>query len=327
MSLPRSTAVAASALGALLAACAETLAPTARPLLPGHLADSLTTFTTLTQTQTFLSFRVLGPLSAVPGASGTAPIFPDSMLSRVFHWDTGADHYASLPQDTVGGPASGVRFVLYAPDTTAGLPIEPTVQVGQADLLDASLPDTTRLRMLATGGTPQMTIDYTLRGRFAQDSLSAFYDGCLFDALARSACLTGTTVQRLENGDTIVTVTGVGSVAGQFLTYTVGIRLGASQVVQAVDLVVDEPELGEAVRLFGTLAVQGSTPSANLSVTVNGLSFATIQGQGTLTIRGPNHQPLSDAEDALLNVLFALPGRLLDTGRALARPGQRVLGG
>jgi len=327
MRLPRSTLAAVPVLVALLAACAETLAPTARPLLPDHLADSLTTFTTLTQTQTFLSFRVLGPLSAVPGASDTAPIFPDTMLSRVFHWDTGAHRYASLPQDTAGGPTSGVRFVLYAPDTTAGVPIEPIVQVGQADLLDASLPDTTRLRVFATGGTPQMTLDYTLRGSFAQDLLSAFYDGCLFDALARSACLTGTIVQRLENGDTIVTVAGTGSVAGQFLTYTVGIRLGASQVVQAIDLVVDEPELGETVRLFGTLAVQGSTPSANLSVTVNGLPFATIQGQGTLTIRGPNHQPLSDAEDALLNVLFALPGRLLDTGRALARPGQRVLGG
>ncbi len=327
MTLPRSTAVAASAFGALLAACAETLPPTARPLLPGHLADSLTTFTTLTQTQTFLSFRVLGPLSAVPGASGTAPIFPDSMLRRVFHWDAGTHQYASPPQDTVGGPASGVRFVLYAPDTTAGLPIEPTVQVGQADLLDASLPDTTRLRVFATGGTPMTTIDFTMRGRFVQDSLSAFYDGCLFDALARSACLTDSIVQRVDNGDTIVTVAGIGSVTGQFLTYTVGIRLGASQIVQAVDLVVEEPELGETVRFFGTLAVQGSTPSANLSVTVNGLPFATIQGQGTLTIRGPNNLPLSDAEDALLNVLFALPGRLLDTGRALARPGQRILSG
>ena len=326
MTLPRSTAVAASAFGALLAACAETLPPTARPLLPGHLADSLTTFTTLTQTQTFLSFRVLGPLSAVPGASGTAPIFPDSMLQRVFFWDEPSNRYTAGPVDAQV-PATAVRFVLYAPDTTAGLPIEPTVQVGQADLLDASLPDTTRLRVFATGGTPMTTIDFTLRGRFAPDSISAFFDGCLFDALARSACLTDSIVQRVDNGDTIVTVAGIGSVTGQFLTYTVGIRLGASQIVQAVDLVVEEPELGETVRFFGTLAVQGSTPSANLSVTVNGLPFATIQGQGTLTIRGPNNQPLTDAEDALLNVLFALPGRLLDTGRALARPGQRVLGG
>ncbi len=326
MRLPRSTVVAASALGALLAACAETLAPTARPLLPGHLADSLTTFTTLTQTQTYLSFRVLGPLSAVPGASGTAPIFPDSMLRRVFFWDEPSNRYTAGPVDAQV-PATAVRFLLYTPDTTAGLPNVPTVQVGQADLLDASLPDTTRLRVFATGGTPMTTIDYTLRGRFAQDSLSAFYDGCLFDPLARSACLTGTVTQRPQSADTIVNVTGIGSVAGQLLTYTVGIQLGASQIVQAMDISVDEPELGETVRIVGTLVVQGSTPSANLSVTVNGLSFATIQGQGTLTIRGPNHQPLSDAEDALLNVLFALPGRLLDTGRALARPGQRVLGG
>ena len=201
------------------------------------------------------------------------------------------------------------------------------MQVGQADLLDASLPDTTRLRVFATGGAPMTTIDFTMRGRFVQDSLSAFYDGCLFDALARSACLTDSIVQRVDNGDTIITVAGTGSVTGEFLTYTVGIRLGASQIVQAVDLVVEEPELGETVRFFGTLVVQGSTPAANISITVNGLPFATITGQGTLTIRGPNNQPLSEAEHALLSVLFELPGRLLDTGRVLARPGQRNLGG
>src|SRR5437773_12361491 len=104
------------------------------------------------------------------------------MLRRVFHWDAGTHQYASPPQDTVGGPASGVRFVLYAPDTTAGLPIEPTVQVGHADLLDATLPDPTRLRVLATGGTPMTTIDFPMRGPFAQAPLSAFHDGCLCDA-------------------------------------------------------------------------------------------------------------------------------------------------
>jgi len=181
--------------------------------------------------------------------------------------------------------------------------------------------------VFATGGTPMTTIDYTVRGRFAPDSLSAFFDGCLFDALARSACLTGAVVQRLESGDTIVTVAGIGSVTGQFLTYTVGIRLGGSQIVQAIDLVVDEPELGETVRVLGTLAVQGSTPSADIGLLVNGLPFATIRGQGTLTIRGPNNLPLSEEEYALVNILFALPGRLLDAGRALARPAQRNLGG
>src|SRR2546429_10020 len=81
-----------------------------------------------------------------------------------------------------------------------------------AGLLAAWLPDTTRLRVFATAGTPMTTIDFTMRGRFVQDSLSAFYDGCLFDALARSACLTDSIVQRVDNGDTIVTVAGIGSV-------------------------------------------------------------------------------------------------------------------
>jgi len=325
MRLPRSIVVVPFV--ALLAACGETFAPIARPLLPGALADSLGTLTSLVQTQPFLSFRVLGPLSAVPGSSPTAPIFPDSMLRRIFRWDAGAHQYASAPQDTVGGPATGTRFLLYAPDTTAGRPIEPPQQLGNADLLDISIPDTTRLHVLATGGNPMVTIDYTVRGRFAPESLSAVFDGCVSDVLAHNLCLTGTVTQRPQNADTIVNVNGTGSVAGQLLTYLVGIQLGASQIVQAMDIYVDEPELGETVRIIGTLVVQGSTPTASISVTVNGLPFATISGQGTLTIRGPNNQPLSEAEHSLLSVLFELPGRLLDTGRALARPGQRNLGG
>ena len=325
MRLPRS--IVAIALVALLAACGETFAPIARPLLPGPLADSLGTLTSLVQTPMFLSFRVLGPLSAVPGSSPTAPIFPDSMLRRIFHWDAGTHQYASAPQDTVGGPASGTRFLLYTPDTSAGRPIEPPQQLGNTDLLDISIPDTTRLHVLATGGNPMVTIDYTVRGRFAPESLSAVFDGCVSDVLAHNLCLTGTVTQRPQNADTIVNVNGTGSVAGQLLTYLVGIQLGASQIVQAMDISVDEPELGETVRIIGTLVVQGSTPAANIGITVNGLPFATITGQGTLTIRGPNNQPLSEAEHALLSVLFELPGRLLDTGRALARPAQRNLGG
>ena len=323
MRLPRS--IVGIALVALLAACGEPFGPTARPLLPGHLADSLATFTTLTQTQTFLSFRVLGPLSDVPGASTTAPIFPDSMLQRVFFWDEPSNRYTAGPADAQV-PATAVRFVLYAPDTVAGLPIEPTVQVGQADLLDASLPDTTRLRVFATGGTPMTTIDFTMRGRFVQDSLSAFYDGCLFDALARSACLTDSIVQRVDNGDTIVTVAGIGSVTGQFLTYTVGIRLGASQIVQAVDLVVEEPELGETVRFFGTLANRADELQRRCRTVLQARAEALAPAAAAM-FQHPLHVDPTDAEDALVNVLFALPGRLLDTGRALARPGQRVLGG
>ncbi len=325
MRLPRSIVVVA--LVALLAGCGETFGPIARPLLPGRLADSLGTLTSLVQTETFLSFRILGPLSAVPGSSPTAPIFPDSMLRRIFHWDAGAHEYASAPQDTMGGPASGTRFLLYTPDTMAGRPIEPPQQLGTADLLDISIPDTTRLHVRATGGNPMVTIDYTVRGQFAPESLSAFFGGCVSDALGLSACLTGTVVQRPQNADTLVSVGGTGIVAGQILTYAVAIDLGASEIVQGMDIVIDEPDIGETVRLFGTLAVQGSTPTASIGVTVNGLPFATISGQGTLTIRGPNNQPLSEAEHALLIVLFELPGRLLDTGRALARPGQRNLGG
>ena len=134
-------------------------------------------------------------------------------------------------------------------------------------------------------------------------------------------------VQRLASSDTTVTVAGTASVAGRFLTFTVGMQLGASQIVQAMDVAVEEPELNEEVRVLGTLAVQGSTPSADIGLLVNGLPFATIRGQGTLTVRGPNNLPLSEEEYALVTILFALPGRLLDVGRALARPAQRNLGG
>jgi hypothetical protein len=313
-------------LVALLAACGETLGPAARPTLPGPLADSLATLTTLAGSPTFLSFRILGPLIAVPGTAPTAPIFPDSVRRHIYRWNDATKLYGTTAQDTLNG-LTGVRFVLYTADTLTSLPAEPIQAMGQVDLLDASVPGTTRLRVVGGGSTDPTTVDYTLDGYLGADSVAATFDGCLSDATGRSLCVSGSAAQRIDNGDTVVTVSGTGTLASRDLTLQVGLRRGASQTVQTMDVTVVEPELSEQVRIVGSITLQGSTPSASIDLTVNGLPFATIRGQGTLRIRGPNGLPLTAAETTLIGQMFALPGLALDVVRDFVRPGQRVLGG
>src|SRR6266566_2447024 len=96
-------------------------------------------------------FRFGGPLAA-PAAG--APLIPDSLLGKAFAFSCASQHYAV--SGDAGAPATGVRVVLYrrAPDGSIACP---ATTVGQLDLFDASTPDTTAARGVATGtsgGTP-----------------------------------------------------------------------------------------------------------------------------------------------------------------------------
>src|SRR5437899_10477519 len=96
-------------------------------------------------------FRFGAPLAA-PAAG--APLIPDSLLGKTFAFTCASQRYAV--SGDAGAPATGVRVVLYrrAPDGSIACP---ATTVGQLDLFDASTPDTTAVRGVATGtsgGTP-----------------------------------------------------------------------------------------------------------------------------------------------------------------------------
>ena len=55
-------------------------------------------------------------------------IFPDSLLGSVYAWNTDSGHYTR--SSPTGGPANGVRFLLYATAAGADHPSLPLVQLG-----------------------------------------------------------------------------------------------------------------------------------------------------------------------------------------------------
>ena len=105
-----------------------------------------------------LGFFQLVPPLPMPAAGG--PLVPDSLLGKTLAWSCASQRYAVTGDS--GAPATGVRVVLYqrAPDGSIACP---ATTVGQLDLFDASGPDTTAVRGVATptsGGAP--LVSYTI---------------------------------------------------------------------------------------------------------------------------------------------------------------------
>lgn len=304
---------------AAAAACTDS-GSTVVPFAPDVIAANISAATGPIASPVFASFTGLGSLLQVPGTSPTVPYFPDSLRGRTFAWDTAANAYVAAGQDTV--PARGVRFLLYAADST-GRPIEPTTQLGTADFQDGP-PDTTALHVKVTGGAPLTTVRYLLSGVFHPDSFQATENGCVFDADGRSLCAIASVQQRLAAGDTTVTIAGTATGTGVALTFQLTFHLSAAGLTDTVDVSVLSDIQSQQIRMTGTTQF-GSTPKADLLLTVNDLPFATVRGTGTLTVRRSNGEALSAEEQALIGAMFALPGALFDLGRTLARPGQHLL--
>jgi hypothetical protein len=130
--------------------------------------------------------------------------------------------------------------------------------------------------------------------------------------------------QRLAAGDTTTTISGTATGTGVSLTFELTFHLSAAGLTDTVDVSVLSDIQSQQIRMTGT-AQFGSVVKADLVLTVNGLSFATVRGTGTLTVRRSNGEALSAEEQALIGAMFALPGALFDLGRTLARPGQHLL--
>jgi hypothetical protein len=103
------------------------LALTARPtasLATGGKASAVRYAASLAKRYTS---RSQGPSLAVAQAS-----IPANLLGTTFVWDVNVQHYAA--SDLTGAPADGVRFLLYAVNPITGIPVEPLVEIGYADV-------------------------------------------------------------------------------------------------------------------------------------------------------------------------------------------------
>jgi hypothetical protein len=113
----------------------------------------------------------------IPHLSGplAGPIIHDTLYTRVYVWDAAAGYYVRDPAQT--GPATGVRFILYAVDL-GGVPITPLAPIGSVDLIDESAGPTVQLHVLVRNTAATATyVDYTAMVTPATGSFTAAVNG------------------------------------------------------------------------------------------------------------------------------------------------------
>ena len=129
--------------------------------------------------------QVLKQLAIALAGSGTASVIPDTLYGSIFAWDVTTHHY--YRESTTGGPATGVRFLLYAVNPTTHQIIEsPLTQIGFVDLIDLTPTGTTGLRVVLVdtpaGAAPDTLADYTITAtQYSAGSFSASAVGFVSD--------------------------------------------------------------------------------------------------------------------------------------------------
>ena len=217
--------------------------------------------------------------SALSPASPQGLIIPDSLYGSVFTWDSASAGYARTAP--TGGPATGIRFTLYAVNPLTGAVSFPLTPVGQTDLLDVSVGQLQTLRIIVAGvgGTPTY-VDYTgslaIGGYFATAGLVGSLSNGLTGGASKtltfnvSAGFTGAT-------DTVHATYSLNNPA-------IAIVLDASDVMvrqstDSVTVTFTFTRPGEALSLAGlVVTTSGAVDTVALGFGVNGHAYASVLG-------------------------------------------------
>ena len=275
--------------------------------------------------QAFAVRAIRPSLSTAP--TGPGSLIPSSYWGHVFVWDAGTAKY--VDGSATGGPASGVRFTVYALDPLTGQPASPLNAVGYADLTDQSTTSQYKLGVLVADATTTYA-DYLVTVTTTSSSFLAQATGFITDGTHRldfsnSASVTANQVgldyslalnQPAVSAHLVATL-AVGS-STAVLTATFGVTRGSETVVLSGTLTVTQVQ-------------SGFTASANFAITVNGGQFATITGtaqsgaSASFTYVGPG-RALTQPERDALDRLFEAPGALSTTVDGVFAPAELLLG-
>ena len=268
--------------------------------------------------------RTAGPLGVT---------IPPSALGTTYEWDEANDQY--FAGSRTGAPANGIRIILYSVNPLSGTIVEPAQEIGYADIVDNGTANSYGLTVTVVG-TDQVTYaDYTVSATFTPDVVSptlitAAADGFVtngtnrldFTATASADLVTNSvhfniTRFELNNPDVQFTL-DLDVLFGTVPSNTVNI---------VFDFAISSR--GQTVGADGTIALNTVTQDASAAaqVTVNGETFATIQGNTTsLLITGPGGRALTGAELAAVRDLFDAPGKVVGVLAAITGPAFGALG-
>ncbi|HEY0518708.1 MAG TPA: hypothetical protein VGC84_04370 [Ilumatobacteraceae bacterium] len=239
-------------------------------------------------------------------AIARAQLLSPSMLGKTFVYSSAQAQYVASARS--GAPSNGVRFVLYAVDPITQQPATSS-EVGYADVIDLNptSPLAVALRLVVVGGSTTY-LDYTVSAS-ATGSSSADFSilGFVSDGATHVDV----------NVTASVVITGNSSTVNVAWTYTVPSRdltvSGSATSLSSLDAATGQLDLtihSASTVIHYTFSGTGST--LNVTVTVNGTTFATITGTfSDPVIRGIDGHVLSNQEIAALGELLKLADQAL----------------
>lgn len=240
-------------------------------------------------------------------ANPQGPVINDTLYGSIYTYDTTFHAYGRSAK--TGGPANGIRFILYAINPITGNIANPLAPVGQADLLDESAGSTAKLHVIVTGngGTPTY-LDYTAALTFSQTSIVATLDGSLSNALAGGANKTLQFSVAATFTLTTITVHGTYALNNPAVTMT----LDASNKVAPTDsvtLVFTFTRQGEAITFQGLLVTTSDVvDTVDAAIKVNGQPYASVRGNNlAITFFDASGQEIIDTTQKH-DILVALEG-------------------
>jgi hypothetical protein len=288
---------------------------------------ALTLRATGTTRKQVFAVRALRPAFSTAAPAGPGSLIPDSLWGRVYVWDTSTGDY--VEGATTGGPATGVRFTLYAINPLTNVPAEPLNAIGYADLSDESSTSQYKLGVLVAD--PSNTYaDYLITATATASSFTAFAVGYVTDG-----------THRLDfNNTASATSTKVAIDLALALNQpAVSARLQAVVEVgnptSVLTLSFNVTRGTEIVVLSGTLAAtvdqSSSSATANLTITVNTSRFATITGtiqSGSATgytYNGPD-RALTASEREAVDQLLTAPSTIVAATDPVYAPAEDLIG-
>lgn len=232
------------------------------------------------------------PSGGIRPSLSTAAI-PAEYLGVTFTYNADTDQYE--PSDLTGAPENGVRFMVYAVNPISGVPIEPLVEVGYADIVttETASSATVRVELVSAGVT---FLDYAVGVTGSATELTVTVSGFV------------------SNGDDQVNF----DLDNHLTSTSVGVDYNLTVPTRGgfrIDFEGDATEgtvtsALEARGPHGTVTISGTqtSTSGTFEVQVNGELFATITTSESEppVITGADGEPLSEAELEALQAVYAV---------------------
>ena len=252
--------------------------------------------------------RRLSGLRTLALVNPQGPVIPDTLYGSVYTYDTLSASYTRSA--TTGGPANGVRFILYAINPLTGGVSIPLTPVGRADLLDESVGLTAKLHIIVTGngGTPTY-VDYTAGLTFGASTLTATLNGSLTNALPGGGNKTLTFTATADFTASTITVHATYTLNNPAITLVLAATDVQTLPKDSVDLAFALTRQGETVGFTGFLVTtSGTVDTVSAAITVNGQKYATVKGNNLgVTFYDADNNPITDTTHQH-DILVALEG-------------------